>query len=92
MNERPQPSAEAFLSVANSEHARADIDAARAELGEYRPVTTSADVERRSEEAAVSVAPMTAMSVAKPAVHAVSAAMATVTTTSGRSRGDSGRG
>ena len=35
---------------------------------------------------------MTAMSVAKPAVHAVSASMATVTTTSGRSRGDSGRG
>jgi hypothetical protein len=48
-------------------------------------------MERRPEEAIVTVTPEPAMTVAKSAtVHAVSAAMATVTTTPGRSRGDGG--
>ena len=54
-------------------------------------------MERRSEEAAVTVTPMMApvpaMTVAKSTtVHAVSATMPTVTTTPGRSRGDGGSG
>jgi len=73
--------------------AAADVDAARAEFGKDGLVAASANIESRSEEAAVTVAstPVTAM--AMPAtVHAMSATMATtMTAMPGRSRGDRGR-
>src|SRR5260221_3403547 len=92
---RPQPRAEAFhrpIRCSRLVHAVADVDTARAEFGEDRPVAASADIERRSEGAAMTMtaAPVTAE--AMPAtVHAVSAAMAT-TMPAGRSRCDVGSG
>src|SRR5437868_3897137 len=99
MNERPQPSAEAFqiqaMSVGGSEQPIADIDATRPEIGPHRAPAASADVEAMSAEAAVTVTPVTAMIVAMATVHAVtamamSAAMTTVTAS--RSRGDGSSG
>src|SRR5258708_38834689 len=93
---RPQPRAEAFhrlILCSRLVHAVADVDTARAEFGEDRPVAASADIERRSEGAAMTMtaAPVTAE--AMPAtVHAVSAAMATTTMPAGRSRCDGGSG
>ena len=68
------------------EYAVADVDAARPEFGEHRSVAASADIERRPEEAAVTmapVAPVTATPVTAT-VHAVSTAMTTVTTSRSR--------
>ena len=74
-------------------HAVADVDTTRAEFGEDRLVAASADIERRSEVAAMTMtsAPVTAEPM--PAtVHAVPAAMATTAMPAGRSRRDDGSG
>jgi hypothetical protein len=73
-----------------SEYAAADVDAARAELGEDSLVAAATDIECRSEGAAMTVAsaPVTAMTMTAT-VHAMSA---TVPAMPGRSRGDSGSG
>jgi hypothetical protein len=66
-NERPQPSAEAFLlagtlqaPIGSLEHPTADVDAARPEVGEHGLPAASADVEPRTEVmVTVMMAPVT---------------------------------
>ena len=65
-----------FDACCRLQEAVAHIDAARAVRSEYRAPAASADMERRAEETALTIAatPVTAMTMAA-AVHAVPTAM-----------------